>query len=306
MEKVLKFIINHKKRIFKIILIIIALIVALIFATAQYVITIDDGTYDEKDPSNTPYVVSKNIKESALNGYIEGETKGKDIKTKGSKDGGYALDVDLDELTDSIIEELRKEGGKLDVYFTRGHLHEYLKKMIKAEFITQYPDLRSASKIGTEVPEGEFQGVIKFIRHKSDGTEGVLEYMPLGEENLVNGDTLYGLINQANGKDGISEAVIAEARGKVLNYFSIDLQGNLIVANWNETVTKSVSGEYETSYVPDGEEADYTEDDRQNLNSVAEEVSYKYMTHIINYKSAVSKYTMPFNYLWDFLVLRKS
>ena len=129
--------------------------------------------------------------------------------------------------------------------------------------------------------------------------------MPLGEENLVNGDTLYGLINQANGKDGISEAVIAEARGKVLNYFSIDLQGNLIVANWNETVTKSVSGEYETSYVPDGEEADYTEDDRQNLNSVAEEVSYKYMTHIINYKSAVSKYTMPFNYLWDFLVLRK-
>lgn len=302
MEKVFKFIFGHRKRIMRIIAIILIFIVVIIFAASQYLITIDDGSYNEKNPGNTPYVVSKHINESALNGVSEGETKGKDIKTKTSADGGYALDIDLDELTDEIIEELRKEGGRLDVYFSGGNLHEYLKKMIKAEFITQYPDLRSASRIGTEVSEDEFQGVIKFIRHRSDGSERILEYIPLGEQDGVNGYTLYGLINQANGMGGVSESVIAEARSKVSNYFSIDLQGNLIVANWNETITKLTSGDYVTGYVPDEEEADYSENDRQNLNNATEEIQYEYFTHIINYKSSISKYTMPFNYLWAFLV----
>jgi len=94
--------------------------------------------------------------------------------------------------------------------------------MIEVEYITRYPDLRKKEAIGTEVPNGEFQGVIQFNRHKSDGTEQLLEYMPLGEEDGVNGNTLYGLINQANGEGGVSEGVIKSARNKILNYFSVD------------------------------------------------------------------------------------
>ena len=90
---------------------------------------------------------------------------------------------------------------KLGIDFTGGTILQYSTK----------------DKIGTEVSGDEFQGVIQFNRHKSDGTEQLLEYMPLGEEDAVNGNTLYGLINQANGEGGVSESVIKSARNKILN-----------------------------------------------------------------------------------------
>lgn len=300
MEQVFKYILKHKKRILKIICIILIVVVLIIFAAAQYLITLDDAIYNESSPGNVPYAVRKHSEESALK--TNGDPKVKDLKTKASHDGGYTLDIDLDKYTDEIIEELEKQGGRLNTYLSGGNAHEYLKKMIKAEYITQYPDLRSADMIGQEVSEEEFQGVIKFIRHKSDGTERTLEYMPLGAEDSVNGTTLYGLINQANGKGGVSDSVIQDTRAKILNYFSVDIKGNLIIANWNETINKTVTGEYETSYVPDEEEADYSETDKQNLDNVPEQVQYQYIPHIINYKSTISKYTVPFNYLWAFLV----
>ncbi len=294
MEKMLQYLLNHKKRILKWTLVIALIIVLIVIIPgALFVIVISDGTYNESDPGNTPNAVHKHIQETALNSIADGENI--DIKTKGSKSGGYALDVDLDVLTDEIIEDLKKNNGKLNVYFSEGYLHEYLKKMITAEYVTQYPDLRSIDNIGTEVPEGEFQGIVKFIRHKSEGTEQVLEYMPLGPEDSKDSNTFYGLIYQANNGN-------VKARNRVLNYFSIDVYGNLIIANWGETITKSINGEYETTYVSNDEEADYSEDDRKNLVGATEQIAYTYSIYKVNYKSAISKYTMPFNYLWAFLV----
>lgn len=299
MGKVLRYILNHKKRMIKITLVIICVVVLIMFGASQYVITLDDGVYNDEKINNVPATVKSHIDESALSGYTDDAV---DLKTKPSVSGGYAIDVDLDELVDTIIEDLNKYEGRLNLYLSKGKIHEYLKKMIKAEFITQYPDLRTKDKIGTEVSGDEFQGVIQFNRHKSDGTEQLLEYMPLGEEDAVNGNTLYGLINQANGEGGVSESVIKSARNKILNYFSVDVHGNLIVANWSEIITKTISGEYETEYPGRDAQVDYSDKDRQFLNDVEEEIEYKYFTHIINYKSSISKYTMPFNYLWAFLV----
>lgn len=299
MGKVLRYILNHKKRMLKIALVIVCVIVLIIFAASQYVITIDDGVYDDDKIANVPSTVKSRIDESALFGYADDAV---DLKTKPSVSGGYAIDVNLDELVDTIITDLNKYEGRLNIYLSKGKVHEYLKKMIKAEFITQYPDLRRKDKIGTEVSGDEFQGVIQFNRHKSDGTEQILEYMPLGEKDAVNGNTLYGLINQANGEGGVSESVIKSARDKILNYFSVDAHGNLIIVNWSKIITKNITGEYETEYPGRDAQIDYSDKDRQFINNVEEEIEYKYFTHIINYRSSISKYTMPFNYLWAFLV----
>ena len=299
MGKVLRYILNHKKFMLKVSLVIICVVTLIIFSAAQYLVTIDDGVYDAEKAGNVPAIVRSHLDETNLDGYLDDAIE---LKTKNSKSGGYALDVDLDELVDSIIKDIEQYDGRLKIYLSKGKRHEYLKKMIEVEYITQYPDLRKRDKIGTEVPNGEFQGVIQFNRHKSDGTEQLLEYIPLGDENVVNGTTLYGLINQANGKDGVSENVIQDARVKILNYFSVDAHGNLIVANWSETITKIISGEYETEFPGKDAQVDYSEEDRQNINNSEGQVEYKYFPHIINYKSSISKYTMPFNYLWAFLV----
>lgn len=193
-------------------------------------------------------------------------------------------------------------GGTLGVYFGAGTMHDNLKKMIEAAYITQYPDLRSADKIGTEVPENEFQGAIRFIRNNDDGTQKLLEYIPLGDENEVNATTLYGLINQANGASGVSEWVVQSARNSVKNYFSIDVNGNLIVAKWTQTITRTATASYETQYASDSDEIDYLSLDKQNLRDFEESNTYEYSAHSINYKSSISKYSMPFNYLWAFLV----
>ena len=299
MGKVLRYILNHKKFMLKVSLVIICVVTLIIFSAAQYLVTIDDGIYDSEKAGNVPAIVRSHLDETNLDGYLDDAI---DLKTKNSKSGGYALDVDLDDLVDSIIKDINQYDGRLNVYLSKGKMHEYLKKMIEVEYITQYPDLRQRDKIGTEVPNGEFQGVIQFNRHKSDGTEQLLEYIPLGDENVVNGTTLYGLINQANGKDGVSENVIQDARAKILKYFSVDAHGNLIVANWSETITKTISGEYDTEFPGKDAQVDYSEEDRQNINNAEEQIEYKYFPHIINYKSSISKYTMPFNYLWAFLV----
>lgn len=302
MNKILKYVLNHKKRIIRAIAVIIIGIILFIICISPYPITLDDGTYNEKDSRNVPAKVGKTIRESTLFSNRDGTNDSIDINTKISKDGGYALDIDLDEITDNIIEDLDKHEGRLNQYLSKGNLHEYLKKMIKAEFITQYPDLRNVDKIGTEVPEDEFQGVIKFIRHKSDGSKKTLEYIPLGDKEGINVNTLYGLINTANGKGGVDSNLITQARNKIMDYFSIDINGNLIIANWKQTITKTVNGEYGTEYKEDDEEADYSDYDRQDLNNVEPTVSLEYSTHAVNYRNSISKYTVPFNYLWAFLV----
>ncbi len=299
MGKVLRYILNHKKRMLKSLLVILGVAILIICSASHYVLIIYDGVFDKDKTANVPSTIRNYIDESALYGYADDEV---DLKTKKSKSGGYALDIDLNELVDNIIKELDKYEGRLSIYLSKDKINEYLKKMIEVEYITQYPDLRQRDKIGTEVPDGEFQGVIQFNRHKGDGTEELLEYIPLGDENVANGSTLYGLINQANGKAGVSDKDIQSARDKVLKCFSVDVHGNLIVANWSETIKKTVSGSYATEYPGRTEKVDYSEKDRENLSNATEETSYEYFAHVINYKSSISKYTMPFNYLWAFLV----
>ena len=293
-EAIMKFL---KNRMFKKILLIIAIAVAVfffVFGGGSYNEVLKKGSYQEEDNSNAPYVADT-VMEEAISATMEEDTEIKDIKTVYSSDGGYKLDIDLDGITKNIIETLDDNQGGLENYFSYKNMEEYLKKMIKAELVTQYPDLRSADKIGTPVSdENEFQGVIKFVRHKNDGTAQVLQYIPLGDSTSEESDTLNGKINQANQS--------GTAANDILNYFSIDRDGNLIVAKSIQTITKTAEGNYATEYKANNETIDYMSTDRAYLDGAPQQVTYTYSTHKINYKNVMTQYTMPFEYLWAFLV----
>ena len=98
----------------------------MIIAACQYFITIDDGSYKENDMSNTGYVVNQTVANE------------------------YTLGIDLDEKATEIMQKLEEERGDLTKYLKDKDdktVKDYLKAFIKAELITQYPDLRSLDKI---------------------------------------------------------------------------------------------------------------------------------------------------------------
>ena len=288
---------NSSTKIKIIIVLVIVVMCFFLLGAGEKEVERNKGTYKEGDNTNTPYVASKTVEE-AISKTIDENTDITDLKTVASADGGYKLDINLDEITTQIIDTLYENNAGLEVYLSYGNMTEYMKKMIKAELITQYPDLRSAEKIGTPVTdESEFQGVIKFVRHNNDGTTKVLQYIPLGNVEGTDSSTLYGMINQANQNGSNSE--------NILNYFSIDRDGNLIIVRRDKTITKTTSGSYETEYKSNNEEALYVATDRSYLDSAPEQVTYSYSKHSINYKDVMTQYTMPFEYLWAFLVTGK-
>lgn len=187
-----------------IVIIILIVVIGMIVLPSQYVVTLDEGTYKEEDKSNAQYVVKKEI-QTAIFGEADDENKSNDMNVTFSKNSGFSLDIDLDDMAENIIETLDTYGGNLGTYLSTKGQEEILRKMIKAELITQYPDLRYPSKMDNDVKDSEFQGAIKFIRHKSDGTETTMQYIPLGNEDDETCGTLYGMINCLNNRGTIKE-----------------------------------------------------------------------------------------------------
>ncbi len=62
--------------------------------------------------------------------------------------GGYKIDIDLDEKVEEMLKLLEKSKIKdVDYFLKTSKKREYLKAMLKAELVTQFPDLRSAEEI---------------------------------------------------------------------------------------------------------------------------------------------------------------
>ena len=134
-----------------------------------YYYTIKDGIY-EKQKNNIRYVIDNHISNITIDSIVE---NGRD---------GYAYATDLDEIVEDIIEELEKEKITLKSYTGKGREKAVLRKLIKAEIISLYPDLRSAKEIEKDkkVPKNEVQGGIKIVKNNSDeepvATDDILEY----------------------------------------------------------------------------------------------------------------------------------
>ena len=68
--------------------------------------------------------------------------------------GGYKIDIDLDEKVEEMITLLNEGNNKdIDDFLKTSKKKEYLKAMLKAELITQFPDLRSASEISASATD---------------------------------------------------------------------------------------------------------------------------------------------------------
>lgn len=62
--------------------------------------------------------------------------------------GGYKIDIDLDKKVEELLALLKEENNKdINNFLKTSKRDEILKAMIKAELVTQFPDLRSASEI---------------------------------------------------------------------------------------------------------------------------------------------------------------
>ena len=175
-------------------------------------------------------------------------------------DSGITTNQNAEDLWNKMIEE----GCNVEDYLDTP---EELEKLMNAEIITQYP------KIG----KGDLDGIIQFERHKTDGTTEMLSY--------IDKDTFSSYVQ---GNDT-----------KALDYFTLDDQGNVMVAYSNST-TETVTADEDINindYSSELRETDKQSDGTYKKETITVEAIS------INYKMAVQKYTMPFQYLWSLLVV---
>ncbi len=190
LQKTKKLLINAGKRMIKIILPLV-IIVVIIISGAVYVIKKDDGTYKEGDWSNTQFAAGQFIGNTSI-----------------SYDGKISTNMSAQELWDKLIEE----DSRVNVYLDGP---EELLKLMNAEIVTNYPDLRPNpdeeidwDAINSDLDSKDIQGIIKFKRAQSNGTTSTMSY--------VDSDTFYNWIELycATGDE--------TARQNALTHFTIE------------------------------------------------------------------------------------
>lgn len=234
-------------------IIVIFCSIMLFVASITYLITILDGTYNEDDWSNMPFAVSElALSEFASQKIVE-------------KDDGYGFDVDLDAKVSEVIEKLEKESGDLDQYISPENQMEYLKAFIRAEIITQYPDLRSADKIGTPVEENDVQGCVQVHRALPGSTDGGTQLLTYIDYETFN-------------------TYITNRNEEATKHFTLDENENIVVAGWKRVTTNV------TSNMP-------------GVENITDKVEYTLIPNSINYKPLLQSYSMPFDFLWALTVM---
>lgn len=284
-ENIVKRFFKSKRKIGIFILVLLVIIVIASLLWWKHFI-MDNGKWD-KDEKGRPSEYTNNVKIS--NDVDEGGiTIDKDkLINEALKDLGYK-DEDIKKFTDEeTIEKLgleKKLGRKIsslddvtaaelmwctnDLYSSYLDNVEELEKLLNAEIITQYP------KIKNNKDKDILDGIIEFERHDSEGGVKKLTYI----------------------KKSSFDAMIAANDIDVVNYFSLDDEGNAVFGVIN-TVTEEFSTNDDAVSV-----SDYSEGLK---DGESKKVTYTASTITVDYKSAVSKYTMPFEYLWALLVVGK-
>ncbi len=283
-KKILKSIFSFKLII---LVIVIVLIIFIILSSGFYFITIDDGEWEDAEFGN-PSSYTEHVSVSGETGLAVSKS---DLKTTALKGLKYTDEQIASMSDEEVIEKLQinrklKKSPKVksldevtqaellwcmnDVYSKYLDKPEELEKLLNAEIITQYPDLGDA--------EGKLNGIIKFERHKEDGSSEFLTYVDSGTfDKYVN--------------DGDSKA---------LDYFTLDDTGNVVIASINTTT--------ETLGLNDSEAkiSDFTanlSEENKNGDGSYKKVTKNVSKQTIYYKNYVQDYTLPFNYLWSLLII---
>lgn len=119
------------------------------------------------------------------------------IEIKGDETNGYYLDFvdDIDEKLQSVVDEINGQAGYHDL---PTNSVEFMKKIIKAEVFTQFPDLR-----GT-IPEGSedgFQGAVKIRRVTPNKEPGEMKNTGKGPTSSSEEELAYDTIEITDRND---------------------------------------------------------------------------------------------------------
>lgn len=266
-------------------LIKLLVIVLLVVCIVTFIVKGEDSEWD-KESKSVPYVA----------GQYTQTMQGKQLEISSDSSGEFRYDTDLVEKAEDIIDEVStyKNSEVLERYLGKDKEEQkkFLACLIKAEYITQYPDLRKKDKIGTETADNEFQGCIQVKRANSDaeGTTGsekdqLLEYMDYDtfmkyvEENnwevVKNYFTLQGTIQTPDLENAEEQ--------------DIDNALELIVATYSST---------DVSVTVNDESATYAD-----KTSPVNKSELKVETSKMIYQDITDSFTMPFDMLWALLTI---
>lgn len=243
--------------------VLIGCAVVLGFVLIYYIITSSDGTYKDDEPSNVPFAVSQYTSNVTID-----------------NSGNIITNMSAQELWDQLLENNSRIKHYLDG-------PEELKKLINAQLITDFLDTRpnptdpiNWNNINNTTNSNEIQGIVKLKRNMEDGTNLTMVY--------TDPATFQSNIVKCNNRSATEDD-----KKNALKYFTLEKASDseastgskyyAKVATWHETTEETTSND------PDAVKPATT--------------TYNMTSTKINYHDLLSGYTMPFEYLWAFLVV---
>lgn len=195
------------------------------------------------------------------------------VEIKKSTDGtGYYLDFvsDFDEKAEKIIEKSNNSAGLHNLPNSTG----FLKKIIKAEVITQFPNL------GGNIPDEStgFQGAIDIRRVTPNKEIGSISDNPgRGETTTLEQDTVYDSVETNSVREDIvkqwssgQKLIIVNGKATVYEQEESTLNPGTYIDYWHEKLKEGKLDEYVT--IADGTEVTYTGTYKTNTNKLTNEV----------------------------------
>lgn len=211
-------------------------------------------------------VTSKNIPQK-ITQILEVDDVSKLIEIKQNEQGEYYLGfIDgIDDKLDDVIDQINSQAGVHNLPGSR----DFLKKLIKAEVVTKYPDL------GGEIPEGSdgFQGAVKIRRISPNKEIGKITNVGRGETSAIENDIIY----DTQTKSDYEEIINKWETGKKLKikYDAIvykqtesKLNPGSDTGNWEAVYNEKVSGNLK---IKSGTEVEYTGTYKNSTNPLTNE-----------------------------------
>ena len=262
--------------------ILILAIVLIALSSILNFLTVLDGTPQDSDWSNVPYAKSQYVKNISID-----------------NDGKITTKMSIDE----IWNKLEKNHSRVNQYLSNA---DELKKLINAELITDYLDTRPNpddsidwDSIYGDTSSKDIQGIIKLKRAMSDGTIVTMQYAKPEE--------FQGNLDRYNSRGNYEDNA---AKNYLLTHFTIDKEVSTNKSDSDKTSKNGDETDNNTStnikyYAKvatwTSEEITVTSTDPDVESSDTKK--YTMTTTKINYQDLVSGYTMPFEYLWAFLLV---
>ncbi len=207
-----------------------------------------------------------------------------DVTISKNDDDEWCIATELNARVDEIYKiMLEEDSTALKFFDDEDEMKEAIKLWIVAEYSTQFVNLSSDVENYKYDPKADYiQGVVKVKRYEVDDSgkekEKFLTYKPPEEFKAL--ETAY---------EGVTNDDEENAAKEVFNHFTLDEEGNLIIAQYTKEIQTS---EWTDEADPNGElDQVYTK------RTIYEQK--------LNYRDFVRNYTMPFNLLWAMVVYGK-